>query len=155
MAHHRRAHEHAIVVGGSALVTYVGEVNPEPRRRTALGAAVVGVLLVLSTGLGLALAPTSALAVAARTTASSSAASVATASSHATPSTLRAVHPAAARAASVDRYVGGAGAAVLATALLVLALLVVVAAVTTVCRRWSSRTRGVSGPRAPPALAVC
>ena len=129
--------------------------SQQQSRRAALGAAVLGVLLALSAGLGVALAPVASTASAASTSAVAHDTAISAASSHVLPSSLRAVHPAASRTTGVDRQSGGAGYAVLATVLLALACLAVLAAATTAWRRPSSLTRSASGPRAPPAFAAC
>jgi hypothetical protein len=127
-------------------------VSQQQSRRAALGAAVLGVLLALSAGLGVALAPATSTAPAATTSAVAHDTVISAASLHVSPS-LRALHPAATRTTGVDRL--GAGYALVAAALLALACLAVLAAATTAWRRPSSLTRSASGPRAPPAFAAC
>jgi len=129
-------------------------VSQQQNRRAALGAAVLGVLLALSAGLGITAAAAAPATVAARTAVSHDTA-ISAASSHVSPSSLRAVHPAASRTTGVDRLSGGAGYALLAAALLALACLAVLAEATTAWRRPSSLTRSASGPRAPPAFSAC
>jgi hypothetical protein len=130
-------------------------VSQQSSRRAALGAAVLGVLLALSVGLGTALAPSAPATVGARTTTLAHDAAISASTSHVSPSSLRAVRPPAARTVGVDRLTGGPGYAVVAAALLVLACMAVVAGATTAWRRSSSLTRSASGPRAPPAFAAC
>jgi hypothetical protein len=118
-------------------------------------AAVVSVLLALTAGVGVFLAPTAATASSGAGTAGSSDVSLASARSHLAPSVLRSAHRAPSRTVGVDRFSAGHGYGAVPVALLVLSLLAVLAAATTSWRRPSSVTPGASGPRAPPALAAC
>ena len=129
--------------------------SQQQSRRAALGAAVLGVLLALSAGLGVTMAPAASSAVTSSTSSVVHDTAISATTTHLSPSSLRAVHPAASRTTGVDRLSGGAGYAVLATVLLALACLALLAAATTAWRRPSSLTRSASGPRAPPAFAAC
>jgi hypothetical protein len=129
-------------------------VSQQQSRRAAFGAAVLGVLLALSAGLGIALAPGASTAPSASTSAVAHDTAISAASWHGSQS-LRAVHPAAFRTTGIERLSAGAGYVVVAAALLALACLAVLAAATTAWRRPSSLTRSASGPRAPPAFAAC
>jgi hypothetical protein len=128
-------------------------VSQQQSPRAAFGAAVLGVLLALSAGLGIALAPGASTAPSASTSAVAHDTAISAASWHGSQS-LRAVHQAASRT-GIERLSAGAGYVDIAAALLALACLAVLAAATTAWRRPSSLTRSASGPRAPPAFAAC
>jgi len=130
-------------------------VSQQTGRRAAFAAAFVGVLLAVSSSLGLAWVPATATAPARTVTTLSSDVMIAATTSHVAPSLPRVAHPASTRSVTVDRAVGGPASAVAAAALLILALVALGIATAAWCRRSSSPTRRAAGPRAPPAFVAC
>jgi hypothetical protein len=113
------------------------------------------VLLTLTAGVGIVLAPTAATASAGAISSGSADVAVAAARAHVSPSLVRTAHPAPSRTVGADRFSAGHGYGVVRSALLALALLAVLVIATTARRHPASLTPGASGPRAPPALAAC
>lgn len=141
------------MIGLGRFLTYVGRVSQPSGRRAAFGAALLGVLLLLVSGVAGAL-PQSVAHV--PVAASSSAPSLDASTSQLGHAVLRTSHSSVSGAIGSDRgAVGKGSSAAVPVALLVLALGCLAVAVRRVRTPLSSAPVRARGSRAPPMLASC